>query len=562
METNQIVSKRSKAILLFLLFVLNVIIRIPSIPHEKGVDSFFIHLLATSLSLYGEARWWINKFSIFGFFPYSYASSTPYSLSGIQQLANISMEHSILLYCILLGLFSMFSMYLFAGALYNNFLFKYIASMSFSLSQGILLYTTWEVGGRGVYLIFVPLFLYLLLTNKGSCPQVTENREQKNFSAFSSNTVGVFVFSKLINNLWTRPNKIWNFKKGILLLILFLFLFATHHYAFFTIPLLISYLFLNVSKKFDSKKLSKHSTHIYIILLIISLIFPFFGGLFIEGGSRYAWIVDAAITTSRWIGPLILFTAGGLVSTLQKKQKRFGDWFILISLLFFIPMLYSQIYGKFLVIPLVIVFISIAIMNIINLDVKSKNSLKIFLVLILLLTVSFSSFFNHARTSDSSSNWYMSDETYSGGIWAKNYVPEGSRALAPAGTDGVDSLLCRRFSSVSEGHLNIATEGATNLAYGLVDPSSIQYVSNSFLSKEFYFEGPFVSQDEQSLLGTTNWILNEPDINRKKIIDMIHNRSITYVLEGINDNYPIMPSVDNTKDRVYDSGSFRIHRYD
>jgi hypothetical protein len=562
METNQIVSKRSKAILLFLLFILNVIIRIPSIPHEKGIDSFFLHLLASSLSVYGEATWWINKFSIFGFFPFSYASATPFTLSGIQQVADVSMEQSILLYCVLLGLFSMFSMYLFAGALYNNFFFKYIASMSFSLSQGILLYTTWEVGGRGVYLIFVPLFLYLLLTNKESCPLVTENHEQKNISAFSSNTLGALSFSKLINNSWTQSNKVWNLKKGILLFILFLFLFATHHYAFFAIPLLISYLFLNISKKTDLKRISKHSVHVYIILLIISLIFPFFGGLFIEGGSRYAWILDAAITTSRWIGPLILFTVGGLVSTLLKKQKSFGDWFILLSLLFFIPMLYSQIYGKFLIIPLVIIFISKAFMNIINLDVKSKTSLQAFLIFILLFTVLFSSFFNHFRTSESGSYWYMSDETNSGGLWAKSYIPEGSHALAPAGTDGVDSLLCRRFSSVAEEHFIIATEGATNLAFGLVDPNNIQYISNSFSSKEFYFEGPFVSQNEQSLLGSTNWILSEEDINRTKIIDMLHNQSIPYVLEGVNDNYSIFPSVDNTKDRVYDSGSFKIHRFD
>ena len=47
-------SKKIKIKLLFLLFLLNLIIRIPSIPHEKGIDSFFIHSLANSISLFGE----------------------------------------------------------------------------------------------------------------------------------------------------------------------------------------------------------------------------------------------------------------------------------------------------------------------------------------------------------------------------------------------------------------------------------------------------------------------------------------------------------------------------
>ncbi|MDY9926311.1 hypothetical protein [Methanosarcina sp.] len=514
---NIIISKKKQAFLLSLSFILNVIIRIPSIPHEKGVDSFFIHLLATSLSLYGEARWWINTYSIFGLFPYSYASSAPYSLSGIEQLANVNMEHSILIYCVLLGLFSMFSMYLFAGVLYNNFLFKYVTSMLFSLSQGMLLFTTWEVSGRGVFLAFFPIFLYLILNDKTSI-----------------------------------------LKKGFLSLILMLFLFATHHFVFFTIPLLIIYLCLNLTKRLNLKRLSRHGIYIYIIMLITVLIVPFFIGLFVEGGSRYAWIIDALITTSRWIGPLIFFTFGGLISVLLNREKSFGEWYILISLLIFIPMLYSQTYGKFLIIPLVIIFISIAIMNIIRLDIRKKKCLEIFVVFILLLSASFSGFFNHVRLSDSSSYWYMSDEVYSGGIWAKNYVPEESHAIGAA-SSGINSLDSRRISAIAEGHFIIPSQGAADLAYGLADPNGIKYVNNSYLSKEFYFEGPYTSQEEQFLSGSTDWILEQEDINSNKIKEMMHNRNVTYILERMNLKYNIMPSVYNTKDRIYDSGFFRIH---
>lgn len=512
-----IISKKKRAFLLFLLFILNIIIRIPSIPHEKGIDSFFIHLLANSLSLYGEARWWTNIYSIFGFFPFSYASSTSFSLSGIEQVANVNMEYSILLYCILLGLFSMFSMYVFAGVLHNNFLFKYISSMIFSLSQGVLLYTTWEVSQRGVLLIFLLFFLYLILNNK-----------------------------------------MYNVTKGFLLLILIIFLFATHHLAFFLIPMIMVYLCLHLVKVSNIIRLNGYVIYIYAVILMIAFITPFFIGLLIKGELRYAWMIEAFIGLARWIGPLIFITFGGVIYVLLKNNKSFEEWYILILLLIFIPLIYLDKYGKFLLILLAIIFISIAFMNLIRLDIKHKHRLKIFVV-ILLLSVSYSSFFNHIRTSDSSSYWYMSDEIFYIGNWAKNYVPEESHAIGPSADNTPASLNSKRFSAIAEGHFIIPTQGAVNLAYGLVNKSEINYVKNSILSTEFYFEGPFTSQSEYSLMGKVDWILGQKNIEDPKIEGLISNMSANYVFEDTDKACNIMPSVYNTKDRIYDSGSFRIH---
>lgn len=512
------ISIKKRIFLLFLLFILNIVVRIPSIPHEKGVDSFFIHLLANSLSLYGEARWWTNIYSIFGFFPFSYASAAPFSLSGIEQVANVNMEYSMLLYCVLLGLFSMFSMYVFAGTLYNNFLFKYIASMIFSLSQGVLLYTTWEVSQRGAFLVFLMFFLYLILNNK-----------------------------------------IYNVTKGFLLLILVVFLFATHHLAFFLVPMLMAYLCLHLVKVCNVIRLNGNFIYIYNVILITAFITPLFIELLIEGELRYAWMIESFIGLARWIGPLIFITFGGIIYVLLKNNKSFEEWYILILLLIFTPLIYLDKYGKFLLIPLTIIFISTAFMNLIRLGIKHKRRLKIFIVLILLLSVSYSSFFNHIRTSDSSSYWYMSDEIFYIGNWAKNYVPEESHAIGPSADNTPASLNSKRFSAISEGHFIIPTQGAVDLAYGLVNKSEINYVKNSILSTDFYFEGPFTSQSEYSSMGKVNWILGQKNIEDPKIEGMISNMSANYVFEDTDKACNIMPSVYNTKDRIYDSGSFRIH---
>jgi hypothetical protein len=44
-----------------------------------------------------------------------------------------------------------------------------------------------------------------VLSNPGSCPQVTENREHKDLHAFFLNAWIVLVFSELINNSLTCP---------------------------------------------------------------------------------------------------------------------------------------------------------------------------------------------------------------------------------------------------------------------------------------------------------------------------------------------------------------------
>ncbi len=47
--------QKNKVTLFALLIILNIVIRIHSISHEKGNDSFFIHSLANWITIYGQA---------------------------------------------------------------------------------------------------------------------------------------------------------------------------------------------------------------------------------------------------------------------------------------------------------------------------------------------------------------------------------------------------------------------------------------------------------------------------------------------------------------------------
>ena len=155
-------SKRNKYVLIGLLIILNIIIRIPSVSHEIGIDSFTIHVLANSVSAFGEAKWWVHPLSIGGFYPCSYASAVPFILSGIAQCTDIDMEKVIWIFCLIIGLLSAAIAYIMAGQIKNDDSFKFLISFSYSLSPALLVFT-WDASTRGLFIVLFPLFVYLLL---------------------------------------------------------------------------------------------------------------------------------------------------------------------------------------------------------------------------------------------------------------------------------------------------------------------------------------------------------------------------------------------------------------
>jgi hypothetical protein len=485
-----------------LLLLLNLVIRIPSIPHEKGYDSFFIHSLANSISTFGVAEWWVNWLSVFGLYPYSYASAVPFTLSGMSQLTGIEMEIVILLFCVIIGLLGMFTAYIFAGIIYDNFVFKYIMALFFSIAPGIMVYTTWEVSTRGQFLILFPLFIYILLKNNG------------------------FL------------------KKCILLVITFILLFATHHYAYFLVLIAIIYGITNILKKIKLP-FFKESYYEYIFPLAILTLFlvPFFTRSLIDSGSRYGWIITALITNTRYNGPTILFLIGG-VTYLLKKKKTPIEIMILSIMVLFIPTLYSHTYGPFLLILFIVFLISVGFNNVLQTLAKHKNKLLVFYVVFIVFSfVVFSSFYNHNRTGESESFWYMADETYTAGSWGKEYIPANSRGLDTGFETG-------RVFAISEGHPITPWIGAVNLAYGFISKNKIEYNKNSVFSKEYYFEGPYSVKGGTTTAGRIEWIRQYGGANDLKNFD--------YYVQDKYQYKPIFRVVELNSNQVYDNSRLAV----
>lgn len=508
------VSKKNKIVLLALLSIQNIVIRIPSIPHEKGFDSFFIHSLANSITTFGQANWWINWLSVAGLYPYSYASALPFSLSGFSQLigfTGIHMEKSILLYSILIGLFSVFATYILAGHIYDDFLFKYIAAFLFSTCQGILVFTTWEPSSRGLFMVLLPLFLFALLS------------------------------------------KIEYLKRTILVLMIGVFLATTHNFFYFLFPLIILYVFLTLF----SKTFSQNAAHInskfnlnylYIFGLAIVFSIPFFTGSMIDAGSRYAWIIRIFTINARFIGPLIFFAVSGVIYLAFKRSKELKEWYFLILILMLIPFNYNPTYGTYVLLLYLIIFVSIAFRNLLEASPKS-TIYKACVIFLILSSTLFSSYYNHVRTNDRNYNWFMQSSTYSASVWSNEFIPEDAHGFGIGESN--------RLFPASDGHPVMPFGGTSDLAYGFINTSQMEINKLSPTSSSFYFNGPYVAENGVDIQGKIKWML-ENDIDY---------RGVKPILEAYNLSYFIMPStssgrgiqsIRSKKSPIFDDGGISI----
>ncbi|MCQ1535490.1 hypothetical protein FTO70_07285 [Methanosarcina sp. KYL-1] len=509
------VSKKNKIVMLALLLIQNIVIRIPSIPHEKGFDSFFIHSLANSITTFGQANWWINWLSVAGLYPYSYASALPFSLSGFSQiigLTGIHMEKSILLYSILIGLFSVFTTYVLAGHIYDDFLFKYVTAFLFSTSQGILVFTTWEPSSRGLFMVLLPLFLFALLS------------------------------------------KIEYLKSSILVLMIGVFLATTHNFFYFLFPLTIIYVFLTLfSKAFSQKTMPIHINfnfnYLYLFGLSIVFLIPFIDGSMIKAGSRYGWIISMLTINTRFIGPLIFFAASGIIYLAFKKNKILKEWYFLILILILIPFNYNPTYGTYVLLLYLIIFISIAFRNLLDASVKS-TTYKVFVVFLILSSTVFSSYYNHERTNRISDyNWFMKDSTYSASVWSNEYIPQNKYGFGIGESN--------RLFVASDGHPIMPLAGTSDLAYGFINGSQIEVSEVSPTSSSFYFNGPYLAENSVDIQGKTRWML-ENDIDYKGVKPILKSYDLSYFIMPSTNSGRGIQSIRSKKSSIFDDGGISI----
>lgn len=484
------ISPRKKVILFLLLIVLNIVLRIPSIPHEKGADSFFIHSLSNSITSFGHANWWLHWLSVFGYYPYSYASAIPFSLSGLSQVTGIEMENTILLFCIVLGLFSIFSAYLLASMLYDNFIFKYLMALFYSISPSVMFFSTWEISSRGPFIIFLPFFLYILV---------------KNFQ---------------------------NVKHILLMLIIIVFLFSIHHLAIIIVPMLLLFIFINTISRIELSKIkTTYLNNIYAFGLLFAFLLPFFkpsmAGI---TGSRYGWIIYSMVISIRFIGPMLIFVFGGLTYIIYKDDKKINMWYILCMIMIYIPFIYDQIYGIYIVQLFLVIPLAVGFRNLLN--IKSVSSPKFtgaFIVLVLMSSVMFSGYYNHYRTGNYKSFWYMDEKTYTTGNWINDNINKEDRVLFVS-----ENYYRVRSIALQENGSPIIVGETEGLAYGFIDKNIIKDLEKVPITDSYFFSESPYRMTERDKYRSIDWNIVNKDIS---IIKEVYN--LNYLVQSTTYRRPI-----------------------
>lgn len=505
-------SYKEKILLISLIMCINIILRYPVVPHENGIDSFFIHVMTNSLNEFGFAKWFLHPLSIAGMYPASYTSSVQFLLSGISQSTSLEMNPSIFLYCIIIGVLSLFTSYLMAKGIYNDDLFKIVVALAFSTSPAVLEYTTWTIPTRGLLIVMAPLLIYLLL-------------------------------------------KVKSIKFVPLVFILSTFLFVTHHLFYFLIPVFFALFIVDSCERLNrnikyTERLKKFIPLFSIVGFIFMWSVPFFTGHFIET-SRYS-LID--VSYIRYSGLLICFAAGGLFYLIFKQNKTPQEWIILLSLMFLTVFIYEQTYMKWFIPIFIIVLACIGLMNIIKLSENKKYYLIIFTIF-LVLSTSFSAYYQflHDYRESRYNARHIEESTYSTGRWMKQNINGVSIAN--------DLLFGERIFSASE-TAHIFTDRTThNLIYGFNSINISDYERYPLTADEFWFSG-YSGPD----IGEIEWERNHDMRNPSD------KYNITYIVENRKAQGIIIWNHRFKKSKllelaygnnlIYDTGNINIWRLD
>ncbi|MBN1166711.1 MAG: hypothetical protein JXA44_06215 [Methanospirillaceae archaeon] len=307
----------------------NIIIRFPVVPHEIGIDSFFIHYLGGVIASEGSIPWLLSPLSLFGVYPYSYPSGIPILLAVLHCFTGLEMEWIIYGFALCMGLLGIGTSYLLAGEFFQSRGLQLLFAFVFSLSPLALKFTIWTASTRGAFLMLLPLALWSLIR---FC-------KEKSF-VYLLVTISLYIL------LWS-VHRLFILLIPITFLCMVLYLGKTHispekqqkHPAVF-VGILFGAILLSVSiyilQFIELAELYQYSDTYwglrYFSFLSLPVWVNYLVGNVIEIGARFVLLLPLA--------------AAGLISFMRKEVVSVNEWFIICTTLFFLPFLgYSiQIY--------------------------------------------------------------------------------------------------------------------------------------------------------------------------------------------------------------------------
>ncbi|MCW4026861.1 MAG: glycosyltransferase family 39 protein, partial [Candidatus Bathyarchaeota archaeon] len=321
--------------LVLVLVLLNIVYRYPlQMTHEAGADTTFIHTLASSVANEGSARWVLNPASLFGLYALSYPSGVPFLLAEFSDLSGLSIEGSILVFGMVMGIIGSLGAFLVSRDLFRRNSYAFLAAFLFSLAPFFLKDTTWVGSSRGAVVALIPILLWLLM-------RATRFERSK-----------YFMFS----------------------IVIFLLAISLHRMGFLIVFFFISFFFISSIHKITQKIrfalvryellfrtiASVTALSGFFLIFYVQILFPGYGGFnivdvygrgtFFEGSDFLTMVLNMAVNFVGKVGILIPLSIVGLGLYVWKRPKMIDEKFVLVITLLLIPFLSLRDYiSEFLI---------------------------------------------------------------------------------------------------------------------------------------------------------------------------------------------------------------------
>ena len=442
--------KRTVYCLMLALVCVNILARIPSTDHETGVDSFFIHHLATSIADSGRIPWVVNALGYFGWYPLSYPNAGPLMISGLSVVADVPEEAAILGLSMLYGILGALVAFLMARSFLKDDLFALSVATIFSLAPRFMIFTLWSASSRSLFMVLIPAFVWALV---------------RSYRRPTLPNIGVLV-SILLLMIATHRLTI------LLAVVVIAFVGA---YVFMLMHRVIR---IQWPRRLLSPAFRRWVPSLALLWIVLSAVFMIGGtgildeytvGALCTGDTIPGKLCNLSVSIMRSVGLALPFAVLGIFEVVRLRNKGFLETFIVLALLSLLPTLFLREYTGFYILPFLALLAGYAILAIVRISRKHRRLGRVAVVASLLATAGFGFVVLQYEVGRATS---MNDATYTAALYLES---------APAGNFVTNNGLMGVQVSAISGRGGLPVGGASTthqspelLAMGAVDVSKIQ----------------------------------------------------------------------------------------
>lgn len=500
--------RRTVYALLLGLICFNILIRLPRTEHESGVDSFFIHNLASAISREGYAPWILNGLGYFGWYPLSYPSAGPFLIAGSVQLTGISEEAAILALSTLYGVLGVLGAFVMARVFRPDDTFALTAATVFSVAPRFIAFTLWSGSSRSLFMALIPFFIWALI----------RSHRQARLSHL------VILISVLTIMLATHRLTILLAVVVIAFAVAYVFILA-HRVLRIRFPRVL------LARRF--RQWIPRLTLLFIfgtaavMLLGTEILKEYSVGEVCSGDSLNDQLCNLGVSITRSVGLALPFALAGVFICVRERDKGFPEAFLVLSLLALVPTLFLRQYTGFYILPFLAVFAAFGVVGLTRLLAryhKARNALAVASVLAI------SGFSVAVVNLEVERGTSMSNANYSTALYLLT-LPEGNFVAN-------DGLVAIRIGSVAGreslpiGGAGTSAQSPQLLIMGAIDADTVVNNSERVPLQELTIEddSPFELIGVDAL---TDWVV------------FVLSRSVTDVRPRIVSEYGLQYYVEN-----------------